>query len=183
MQPWKTLARQTILQHSRYLAVEDHTIQLPDGRIIPNWPWVILPDYVNVLAQTSDGPFLCFRQTKYAVTGPTLAPVGGYLEPDEAPLVAAQRELLEETGYTGSEWITLGQYPVDGNRGAGTAHLFLALGAQCVSAIKADDLEAQTLLLLNRAELEAALAQGEFKLLSWAALIALALRYLDSSKI
>ncbi len=175
MQPWHTLSRRTVLAHSKWLVVEEHTVELPEGRVIPNWPWVITPDYVNVVAVTDDGNFLCFRQTKYGVDGMTLATVGGYIEPDEEPLVAAQRELREETGYAAREWIDLGHYRVDANRGAGTAYLFLAHGAQRVADVNADDLEEQQLLYLTRAEVEVTLARGEFKVLAWATIVALAL--------
>lgn len=180
MQPWKTLSRRTILDHSKFLVVENHTLELPDGRVITDWPWIIAPDYVNVVATTGRGAFLCFRQTKYAVEGTTLALVGGYLEPGEDPLAAAQRELREETGYAAPTWASLGQYRVDGNRGAGTAHLFLAQEAHRVAGIDSDDLEEQELLHLSRAEIEAALAAGAFKTLSWAAALALALMRLRS---
>jgi ADP-ribose pyrophosphatase len=178
MQPWKTLNRQILLDLGKYLVVENHTIQLPNGQIIPDWAWLVTPEYVNVAAVTGQGEFLCFRQTKYAAPGITLAPVAGYIEPGEAPLLAAQRELLEETGYESPDWVGLGSYAVDGNRGAGTAHLFLARQARQVALITADDLEQQQLLLLNRVEVEAALATGEFKVLAWATVMALALRSL-----
>ena len=178
MQNWKTLHRTTILNHSKWLVVEDHTVELPDGRVIPEWPWLIMPDYINVVAVTDDAKFLCFRQTKYGVEGTSLAPVGGYIEPNEQPLVAAQRELLEETGYDAAEWIGLGNYRVDANRGAGIGHLYLARGAKRVREPHADDLEEQELLRLNRAEVEAALKDGEFKVLAWAANISLALLWL-----
>ena len=61
MTPWKTLARETILNHSKYLAVENHTVELPDGKVIDDWPWVISPDYVNVVAITERNEFLFFR--------------------------------------------------------------------------------------------------------------------------
>lgn len=176
MQPWKTLTRQTLLECGRFLTVESHTVALPDGRIIEDWPWIITPDYINVTAVTVEGRFLCFRQTKYSVAGTSLAVVGGYLEPGEDPLTAAQRELREETGYAAPLWRDLGRYSVDGNRGAGAAHLFLAQNAVPVTEIHADDLEEQQLLLLSREELEAALTAGEFKSLPWAAAVSLALR-------
>jgi ADP-ribose pyrophosphatase len=179
MQSWKTLARRVILNHSKYLAVENHVIELPDGRVISEWPWVVTPDYVNVVAVTKDHEFVCFRQTKYGVEGVSLAPVGGYLEAGEDPLAAAQREMMEETGYEAPEWVNLGQYPVDGNRGVGVAHFFLACDARPVAEADADDLEEQELLLLSRAEIEVALAEGEFKLLPWAAIVALTLFHLD----
>jgi ADP-ribose pyrophosphatase len=180
MKPWKTLSRQTILNHSKFLIVENHTVELPDGRIISDWPWLATPDYVNVVAVTEDKRFLCLRQTKYAVGGISLAPVGGYIEPDEEPLAAAQRELLEETGYEAPDWFSLGCYAVDANRGAGRAHLFLARNAYRVTEANADDLEEQELVYLSRAEIEAALAAGEFKVLPWTTAVALALLHLKS---
>jgi ADP-ribose pyrophosphatase len=175
MRPWVTLARETILSNPPFLTVELHQVGLPDGRVIDGWQWVITPDYINVLAVTEAGQFVLFRQTKYAVAGSSLAPVGGYLEPGEDALAAAQRELREEAGYEAPHWLALGSFAVDGNRGAGTAHLFLARGAGFVGRVPSDDLEEQELLLLSRAEVAAALAAGEFKLLPWAAIVALAL--------
>ena len=179
MDSWTTLSRETVLDRGKFLRVEDHTVQLPDGRVIEQWPWVISPDFINVVAVTEAGEFLCFRQVKYAVEGEALATVGGYLEPGEEPLAAARRELLEETGYEATEWIELGHYCVDANRGAGTAYFFLARGAQHVADRNADDLEEQHLLLLTRATLEAALDTNQFKALPWAASVTLALRCLE----
>ena len=178
MKPWKTLTRSVILDHSKFLTVENHTVELPDGRIIKDWPWVITPNFANIVAMTEDDQFLCFRQTKYAIEDSTLAVVGGYLEPDEEPMAAAQRELHEETGYEATDWIDLGHYPVDGNRGAGVAHMYLARGAHHVAAPHADDLEEQELLTLSRDGLQVAYASGQFKILSHVACVALALLWL-----
>ncbi len=179
MRPWKVVDRRTILDHDKFLRVEAHTVELPDGQLIHDWSWVITPDFVNVVLVDEDGAFVCFRQTKYAVPGTSLAVVGGYLEPGEDPLAAAQREVMEETGYAASAWHSLGHYAVDGNRGAGTAHLFLATSGRQVAEIDADDLEEQELLLLSRAEVKAALLAGEFKALAWAAVVGLALLKLE----
>ncbi len=175
MQPWKTLSRTTILDHSKYLKVEQHSIELTNGRVINDWPWLVKPDYVNVLAVTEEGKFLCFRQTKYAVDGTSLAPVGGYLEPGEDPLECAKRELREEMGYESPEWTHLGSFVVDGNHGAGTGHLYLAQRARFAAKPIVDDLEEQELVLLDREEMEQAVTNGEFKVLAWATTAALAL--------
>ena len=179
MQTWKTVSRQVILDYSKFLVVEEHVVELPDGQIIRDWPWVITPDFVNVVAVTQDGEFLVFRQTKYGIEGTALAPVGGFMEPGEEPLGAAQREFLEETGYEAPNWTPLGTYRVDANRGAGLAYFFLAQGAYRATEPNPDDLEEQKLLLLSRGEMEDALTAGEFKVLPWATIVALALRYLE----
>ena len=177
---WETLSKKTILQPNKFLTVESHTIKLPDGQVISDWPWLIIPSAAIVLARTEAGKFLCFRQTKYAVEGTTLAPVGGMLEPLETPLDAAKRELLEEMGYESSKWVNLGGYILDPNRGVATMHLFLALDAKQVAEPDSDDLEDQETLLLTHSELEQALQAGEFKILAWSAVVALSLNYLNA---
>jgi ADP-ribose pyrophosphatase len=159
----------------KWLTVEDRTVETPSGQVIEHWPWVISPNYVNVLAVAEDGRYLVFRQGKYGVEGESLAPVGGYIDPGEEPLHAAKRELLEETGYEAEDWRRLGHFVVDPNRGVAVGDLFLALRARQVTQRNADDLEEQKLLLLTRDELSAALQRGEFKVLAWAANVALAL--------
>jgi DNA gyrase inhibitor GyrI/8-oxo-dGTP pyrophosphatase MutT (NUDIX family) len=178
---WKTRSRRTILDYSKFLRIEEHTIELPDGRVIHNWPWIITPDYINVVAITPQNRFLCFRQTKYAIDGTTLAPIGGYIESGETPLDCAKRELLEETGCIADEWIDLGSFWVDPNRGVARGNFFLARGARRVQARNADDLEEQELLHLTRAQVEDALARGEFKVIAWQAIMALSLLYLDKT--
>jgi ADP-ribose pyrophosphatase len=178
MKSWKTKTRQTVLDQRPWLLVENHTVELPDGRLIPDWPWIITPNYVNVVTVTVEGQFICFRQVKYGVDGTTLAIVGGFVEEGEDPLQAAQRELLEETGYESPDWTPLGSYRVDPNRGIAVGHLYLARRARYVAPRHADDLEEQELLLLTRSEMEAVLEHGQFKVLAWAAAIALAFRQL-----
>lgn len=176
MRLWKTLSRRLVFDQPPWLRVEHHTVELPDGRIIPDWPWVETPDYINVVVETEAGLFLCFRQHKYAIAEPMLALVGGYIKPGESPLEAAKRELREETGFISDDWVKLGEYRVDPNRGVATGHLFLASRAVQAGPPDSDDLEQQEMLLLTRDELEKALEQGEFKILAWAAAVAFALR-------
>ena len=179
---WETISRKTILSHSKFLTVESHAVKLPDGQVIPDWAWLIIPSAAIVLAVTEDNKFLCFRQTKYAVEGTSLAPVGGMLEPNEAPIEAAKRELLEEMGYESSDWVNLGSHILDPNRGIATMHLFLALKAKHVAEPNSDDLEDQELLLLSQNEIENALKEGEFKILAWSAVVAMSLNYLNASQ-
>ncbi len=143
---------------------------------------MITPDYVNVAAVTDAGEFVCFRQVKYATDGVSLSLCGGYIEPGEDPLTAARRELREETGYAADEWISFGRFPVDGNRGCGAAHIFLACGAKQVGAIDRDDLEEMQMQLIPKEALRTALLRGECSLLSWSQAFAMALLWLDAQR-
>lgn len=175
MNQWKTNSKQTVYSSGKWLIVEERSVETPSGETIDHWNWVITPDYVNVLAETEDGQFLIFRQGKYALEGESLAPMGGYIEPDEDPLSAAKRELMEETGCEAREWLFLGEYQVDPNRGICKGSFYLARGAVKVAQASGGDLEEQHLMLVSRADLLAGLAQGKVKVMAWAAIIALAL--------
>ncbi len=179
MKLWETIDKKTVCQPNKFLKVELHKIKLPDGKIIEDWGWLVLPDFTNIIARDKNGKFLMFKQTKYAVGGITLAPPGGFIEPNEEPIKAAQRELLEEMGYSSNNWIKLGEFVVDANRGAGRGTFFLALDCEKTSKPITDDLEEQELTLLSLDELKRALDTNEFKVMSWAVSVALAIRTIE----
>lgn len=183
MQKWKLIEKKVVLKSNKFLTVEMHKIQLPDGRIIEDWQWLITPDFVNIIAVDKNGKFLLFKQNKYAVEGECIAPIGGYLEPGEDPFEGAKRELLEETGYSAGKWFFIGDYVVDANRGCGRGFFYLALDAEKTAEPIKDDLEDQQLLFLSKEDLENEIDNAKIKIMPWAAAIALALRKLSKLKL
>lgn len=175
---WKTISKKTLLDLGKFLKVESHDVQLPDGTIISDWSWLIGPSAAIVLAETINKQYLCFHQVRYAIEGETLACIGGHVDKGEDPLTAAKRELLEETGYEASEWMSLGEYTAEPSRGLAKRYLFFARGAQKVAPVDSDDLEEQHLLALTLEELQEASRNGEFKVPSWAALVAMSINIL-----
>ena len=176
MKLWKTLSRKTVFEKEPWLRLEEHQIELPNGRVLDEWVWIDTPDFVIVVAVDEQERFLVFEQTKYASPGITLAPVGGYIQPGEAPLDAAKRELLEEMGCRSDNWIDLGCFATDANRGNGKGYYFLAKNAQKVDQTAvSDDLEEQELLILSASELQEALDRTRVKIITWQAAFAMAL--------
>jgi 8-oxo-dGTP pyrophosphatase MutT (NUDIX family) len=67
-----------------------------------------LADAVNVIALTPERQAVLVRQFRAGSGHDSLETPGGLLEPDEDPLAAGARELLEETGYAGDPAILVG---------------------------------------------------------------------------
>lgn len=171
---WTTVGRQTILSHP-FLTVHMDEVALPDGRRIPDWPIVQLKNYVNVMAVNKAGEVMILEGYKHGIGASSWQVVGGYLEEGEAPLAAAQRELLEETGYQSSDWTFLGSFIVDANRRAGQATFFLARSARQVALPDDDDLEEFDLRWVSTAEVRQALHDGRVQGLGYATALALGL--------
>lgn len=67
------------------------------------------PQWVNVVALTSNREVVLVEQYRYGVDHVTLElPAGKMDSCDKDPMETAKRELLEETGYGGGEWYSLG---------------------------------------------------------------------------
>src|SRR5258708_6986696 len=66
-------------------------------------------DFVLVYAVDPAGNVLLVRQYRPATEEFYLALPAGYVGPGESPVTAGARELLEETGVSGSDWSEIGQ--------------------------------------------------------------------------
>lgn len=88
------------------------------------------PDHVLTVPATADGRLLMVRQYRPARGGFTLEFPAGGVDGGEGPLAAAQREMLEETGYGADTWISLGSSGLANQREAASCHVFAALGVK-----------------------------------------------------
>ncbi len=173
IRPWTVLDSRDLLDASPFLTVRVETVELPDGRRIPDYYQLEMPSFACVFAETEDGRCIVYRQYRHGPRRVGLVFPGGHLNPGEAPLDAARRELLEETGYEAARWTDLGGYMVNANQGGAVAHMFHATGCRKVAEPRSDDLEETETLLLDRAALLAAIGRGEVHLLTQIALVAM----------
>ena len=90
-----------------FLDVRRDIVRLPDG-VEASREYVIHPGAVMVVAQLGDGQLVLERQFRYPVQAVMIEFPAGKLDAGEASLACAQRELLEETGYTAREWARAG---------------------------------------------------------------------------
>jgi len=86
-----------------FLKVQKDTVRLPNGQPAIR-EYIRHPGAVVILPMFEDGSILLERQFRYPLDRVFIEFPAGKIDPGEAPLACAKRELLEETGYTAREW-------------------------------------------------------------------------------
>ena len=188
----------TCVVENNWMQLSQHVVSLggKSKDIINDWLFIDYHDRINVLVeawdddddQTNDKRYVVFKQTKYAYSGDSLAIVGGIIEPNEEPEVAARREVQEEMKVNCETLASLGKYRTDVNRGMGWVHSFIASDcsremtnrasandSEEMNQVGAADTEGQERILLTVAELRDAARNGEFVEVQWSNTVALAL--------
>lgn len=174
IQSWELLSSEVLFSALPWIRVYMDRIKLPSGRVIDDYYRIQLPEYVMVYAQGDDNRVLLERQYKHALGAVSIALPTGSLEEGETPLETGKRELLEETGYHANEWDFVGSFFVDGNKGCGRAHFFIARGLEKIADHVEDDMEESEIVFVEPDVLLKAVLHGEIPFLATAALIAIA---------
>ncbi|HEY3076356.1 MAG TPA: NUDIX hydrolase [Burkholderiales bacterium] len=91
----------------KLLKVHRDLVRLPDGSQGAR-EYIRHPGAVAVVPLFDDRSVLLERQFRYPHRREFIEVPAGKLEPNEPHLDTAKRELLEETGYTATEWTRLG---------------------------------------------------------------------------
>lgn len=127
-----------IMAQGNLLTVKRDCVCLPDGNI-SHREYVLHPGAVVVVPLLSNGNVVLERQFRYPLRQVFVELPAGKIDPDEDVLKAGQRELLEETGYTASDWVKLGvQHPCIGYSNE-IIHIYLAIGLAAGEHQRDDD--------------------------------------------
>jgi ADP-ribose pyrophosphatase len=122
----KTLESQRIFA-GRIIKVRVDTVTLPDGRQSTR-EVVEHSGAVAIIALDNDNNIIMVRQYRKPVEGLLLEIPAGTMEENEEPLVCAQRELKEETGFTADHWEKILSYYSAPGFTDEYLHLYLASG-------------------------------------------------------
>lgn len=120
-------------------------------------------DWVNLVAIDTEERCIMIRQYRFGVGYSTLETPGGMVDPGEEPQAAAERELLEETGYGGGTWRYLGAVEPNPAIHDHLCHHFLATGVRPVAQPEQGDGEHIDVLPMQRDEVISAARDGEIR--------------------
>lgn len=177
-QKWKSLTKKSILVKKPWFEVFKEEIQLPDGKVVPEYYQIEMPHYTAVFAVTVEQKIMVLRCYRHAIGEVTLTMPGGMIEKGESPLEGVKREFLEETGFVAKEWKPLGTFVGNSTRECGTYHFFFATGAKYLQKPNSGDLEELGLLLWTPENVEKAIDDKQAQSLGVLSILLLGLRCL-----
>src|SRR5579862_1541331 len=119
--------KQTVHFRGRVVTVTTDHVVLPNGHHA-ELEVVRHPGGAVVAAVDGENRVCLLRQYRYVADGWLWELPAGKLEPHEAPLLTAQRELTEEAGVRAAHWESLGLTLSSPGVFAERLHLFLATG-------------------------------------------------------
>ncbi len=167
---WTILEDEAVFEAKPFVRVTRQRVVTCQGKEVPDYYQVSLPDFVLVWALTPSEDVITLWQYKHGARSYGLTFPAGEIARDEPIEAAARRELMEETGYRASEVQVLGKYAVNGNQGCGNAYLCTAKGCVQVAEPRSGDLEHMDLKLMSIAEVDAAVRGGHISVLPHLAL-------------
>ena len=99
----ETSLRSEDAYQGKFLQLKKDIVRLPDGQETYR-EYLVHPGAVAILPILDDGRILLERQFRFPLNQAMIEIPAGKLESGEDPLLCAQRELKEETGYVANEW-------------------------------------------------------------------------------
>ncbi|WP_258192244.1 NUDIX domain-containing protein [Nitrosospira multiformis] len=97
-----TVSSQKVFEGDLLHVYQDHA-RLPDGKVKIR-EYIAHPGAVVIIPLLDNGELVLERQFRYPLHRDFYELPAGKIDSGEEPLVCAQRELLEETGYTAKSW-------------------------------------------------------------------------------
>ena len=147
---WEEVRTEHVIR-DRWMDLRRSAFRYPDGKIWEPYDNYTRRDYAIVVASDEEGNYLCVRQFRQGIRKVTTEFPAGGLEREGEPtfsgstaeeaLIAAKRELREETGYESDQWTYLMRVPSCASMSDNYAFLFAAEDCRKSAEQKLDEME------------------------------------------
>lgn len=171
---WDLLDSEYLIERP-WLTARRDTVKLPNGEINDEFYVLEYPDWVNVIAVTTDGRFVMIEQYRHGLGVVETELCAGVVEKGEHHLDAAKRELLEESGFGGGEWRLLTVLSGNPSTTNNLTYCYVAEGVTEISGQHLDRTEDVAVRILSKDEVEQLLKSDSLK---QSLMVAPLLRYL-----
>lgn len=162
MEKWKTLESEYLIKRPWLTARRDKVL-LPTGVVHDEYYILEYPAWINVIAITKDGKFVMVEQYRHGLQEIFTELVAGVAEKGEEPLQAAKRELMEETGFGGGEWVLNTVICANPGSQNNLTYSYIATGVEKVGSQHLDETEDVSVKLLTEAEVYEMLENDQVK--------------------
>ncbi|HYG84403.1 MAG TPA: NUDIX hydrolase [Verrucomicrobiae bacterium] len=124
MSTWKTVRSSYVHENPWYKVRRDEVVR-PDGEA---GEYFVVEDQpaVFIVPESADKKILLVKLHRYPTDRAGWEIPAGSVEESEPPLLAAQRELQEETGYTADSWHNIGSFAIANGMSTGIGETFVA---------------------------------------------------------
>ena len=162
LKPWTVTASDYPLQ-DKWLTVRSDRCQTGHGVLVDPYYVLEYPDWVQVVAFDSDYRVLVTEQYRHAAGRVCLElPCGAVEAADGTPLVAVQRELLEETGCTSGHFEKIGHFSPNPATHTNTVYCFAAYDVRRSQPVRQDASEEVVSAFLPVPDVLEAIDTGQF---------------------
>lgn len=170
---WEEINTEHIIR-DEWIDFRKSTYRYPNGRVFEPFYSISRRDYAVIVASDSDGRYLCVRQFRQGIREVTTEfPAGGLeqkdsrentgIEAESGALLAAKRELKEETGYESDEWSHLLTVPASATISDNYAHVFMAVNCRKTGDQSLDETEYLEVVKHTAPEIEELIRTGRFQ--------------------
>ncbi len=164
MLKWKLLSSKYLFQKKPWLTIREDRVKLNKGLIMEEYYVFEYPDWATVLAIDREGYFIMIKQYRHALGEINYELSAGVCDDDDKDhRYSAQRELLEETGYSGGEWKLWTIYSANPGTHTNLTYCYLAEGVQKVRGQNIDRTEEISVHRLSRSEVMQLLERNEIR--------------------
>ena len=168
---WEEVRTEHLIR-DRWIDLRRSAFRYPDGKVWEPYYNYTRRDYAVVVASDPEGKYLCVRQFRQGIRKVTTEFPAGGIEHEGAPvfsgstaeeaLLAAKRELREETGYESDRWTYLMRVPACASMSDNYAFLFAAEDCRKQTEQKLDEMELLRAEKFTAEEIDEMIRREEF---------------------